>query len=309
MRTSEVLRGILSNNPGIERFTIKRILRTIGKERFDVSLMMFSLPAIIPVSAPDGVAALPASALGLQLLSGQQEITLPRFVLKKSVSRRSLAVAIHAVLPLLEAAEKVVRPRWSWVSHQASQRAVGLFVLLLALAVGFPLLGLTPFHASAIFVIALGMAEKDGLAVLIGVVAGILSLAITLSSGVSSGALRSKGLAWLRKFVKRAGISLAADKLEQRGYPMLATLLRFKWSDLFLSWDPEGPREPPPRSNHRNNLVRLRAPKPRALRLAEPREPIEGVRVLGINQRRARVRKQSRLQAARAPEQPTRNAE
>lgn len=310
VRTSDLLRGILTNNPGVERFTIKRILRTIGKDRFDLSLMMFSLPAIIPVPAPSGVVAMPAGAIGAQLLGGRTEITLPRFVLKKSVSRKSLAVAIHAVLPLIEAAERVMRPRWAWVSHEATQRVLGLFVLLLALAIGFPLLGLTPLHATSIFVIALGMAEKDGLAVLIGVVTGILALVITLSSGASARALRSSGLRWLRKLMKRTSFTLAANKLEQSGHPMIANLLRFKWTDLFLAWDPEGPLQPPTRAKHRqSNLVRLRPSKPRALRLAELRESIEGTRVLRVDQRRARVGQKARLQAVRAPEQAARDAE
>jgi hypothetical protein len=307
MRASEVLRGILVNNPGVELFTIRRILRSIDKERVDLRLLLVSLPAIIPVQAPNGAIAVPASALGYQLLSAQRELKLPRFILKKSVSRRSLAVAIHSVLPMLEAAEKLIRPRWAWVSHHTSQRALGLFVLLLALAVGFPLLGLTPLHATSIFVIALGMAEKDGLAVLIGVVAGLLSLAMTLSSVASARAMRSQGLRWLRKLVKRTSLSIAADKLDHSGHPLIANALRFQWSQLFLAWNPEGPLSPPLRTRRkqrrrRDNLVSLRAPQPRALRLAQPNQPVEGARVLRIDQRRPRVRKKPRLQAVRAPE-------
>lgn len=304
MRASEVLRGILVNNPGVEQFTIRRILRSIDKDRADLRLLLVSLPAIIPVQAPHGAVAVPASALGYQLLSAQKQLKLPRFILKKAVSRRSLAVAIHSVLPMLEAAEKLVRPRWAWVSHHASQRALGLFVLLLALAVGFPLLGLTPLHATSIFVIALGMAEKDGLAVMIGVITGLVSLAVTLSSVTSARAMRSQGLRWLRKVVKKTSLALAADKLQTRGHPLLASALRFQWSQLFLAWNPEGPVHPPrrPRKRRRNNLVALRSPKPRALRLAQPDQSIEGARVLRIDERRARIRKKPRLQAVRTPE-------
>jgi hypothetical protein len=307
MRASEVLRGILVNNPGVELFTIRRILRSIDKERVDLRLMLVSLPAIVPVNAPNGTVAVPASALGYQMLAAQQDLKLPRFILKKSVSRRSLAVAIHSVLPMLEAAEKLIRPRWAWVSHRTSQRVLGLFVLLLALAVGFPLLGFTPLHATSIFVIALGMAEKDGLAVLLGVVAGVVSLAVTLSSVASARAMRSQSLRWLRKLVKRAGISLAADKLEQSGHPLLANALRFQWSQVFLGWNPEGPLCPPPRARKKrrrrqDNSVPLRAPKSRTLRLAHPNESIEGARVLRIDERRARVGQKPGVQAGRTPE-------
>ena len=79
---------------------------------------------------------------------------------------RALAVAIHASLPVLEAIEKIARPRWLWLSHSRLRQALGLFVLLMALGLAFPLFGLGSLHATSIFVIALGMAEQDGLAML-----------------------------------------------------------------------------------------------------------------------------------------------
>ena len=288
MRTSEILRGILVNNPGVKRFTVRRILKSIGTERFDASLMVFSIPAIVPTSGPNELAPLSTGAIALQLASGHERVQLPRFILKKAISRRSLAVAIHAVLPLIQAAERHLRPRWAWMDHALSRRALGLFVLLLALAVGFPLLGFTSFHAASIFAIALGMAEKDGLAVLIGVVAGLLCLAINLSSGVSARVLRTRTLQWLRKLTKKLGISVCADFLASRGYGQLARLLQFQWSDLLLIWDPE--RDSP-------NLVRVRARKPRAPRLRSDNKAIQITGVLDVDQCGGGIGQQPHLQA------------
>jgi hypothetical protein len=287
MRSSDVLRGILSNNPGVERFTVRRILRSIGSERFDVSLMIFSLPAIVPVPGPIGIVALPTGRIAFQMLRGEQQVRLPRFLLKKTVSRRALAVAIHAVLPLLEVAEKHVRPRWAWVSHDTSRRMIGLFVLTLAVAIGCPLLGFTPFHATSIFMIALGMAEQDGLAVMIGVAAGLACLALELATGTSARALRSKSARWLRKVTKKLGTTPLADVLERNGQPGLARLLRFQWTQLLLLWNPELPA---------SHLPHRRAPRARTLRLGEGRKAVQVPYVLGVDQRDARVRQQPRVQ-------------
>jgi hypothetical protein len=239
MRTSDVLRGILLDNPDVTMFSVERILSSIGSDRFEASLMMFSIPAMVPVPSPNGMVSMPTGAIGYQMASGLKQIRLPRFILRKSVSRKSLAVAIHAVLPILEAAEKVARPRWSWVNHAVARRMIGLFVFLLAIAIAFPLFGFSPLHATSIFVIALGMAEKDGLAVMVGIVAGVLSLAIVAATGVSGRALRSKAGKWLRKIGRKIGFSAFASFLERRGYKLLARILRFEWSDLLLLWDPE----------------------------------------------------------------------
>ena len=240
-RTSEVLRGILTNNPGVKVFSVERILASIGTDRLETSLMMFSLPAIVPIGGPRGISALPTSALAYQILSGEKKLRLPPFVLKKAISRRALAVAIHASLPVIEAVEKIARPRWLWLSHSRLRQALGLFVLLLALGLAFPLFGLGSLHATSIFVIALGMAEQDGLAMLIGVVAGALSLAIIAARGASVRALRARAVRWLHRVGKRLGLQALARVLRSRGYVGLAKLLTLEWSKILLLWDPEKP--------------------------------------------------------------------
>jgi hypothetical protein len=238
MRISEVLRGILSNNPGVKTFTVERIVSSIGVDNFEASLMMFSIPAVAPVPRPGGMVALPVGAIACQMAAGSNQIRLPSFIRKKSFSRRALAVAIHAVLPLLEAAEKLVRPRWSWVNHSIWRRMIGLFVLLLVIAIAFPLFGFNSLHATSIFVISLGMAEKDGLAVMIGVLAGALSLAI-VASGLSLRAVGSKLVRWLWRLFGKLGLKVVARYLEWLDHKRLARALRFRWSTLLLGWDPE----------------------------------------------------------------------
>jgi hypothetical protein len=242
-RISEILRGILTKNPGVKTFSVKRILASIGNDRFEASMLMFSIPAIVPVPSSSGLVAIPTGLIASQLVAGEKQITLPRFILRKCVSRKSLAVAIHAALPILEAAEKVMRPRWKWVNHAVSRRVLGLFVFLLAIAVAYPLFGFNAFHATSIFVISLGMAEQDGLAVMVGVAAGVLSLAILASSGVSVRALRTKVLKSLRKLGRKLGLNMFASYLNSKGYSQLGSLVTFEWSKLLWIWDPENPQQ------------------------------------------------------------------
>jgi hypothetical protein len=238
-RTSDILRGILRNNPGVKTFTVERILSSIGNERFEASLMMFSLPTIVPVPRPWGFGALPTGGIALQLMGGQKQIKLPGFILKKAVSRRALAVAIHGALPILEAAEKVLRPRWSWVRDVNVRRAIGLFVFLLAIAIANPLFGFTSLHATSIFVMSLGMAEQDGLAVLVGVAVGCLSLAIFAASGVSARGVRAKAVRWLRRIARRLGQTAFGAFLKRRGYDKLGRLMTLSRGDWLLLWNPE----------------------------------------------------------------------
>lgn len=237
-RTSQILRGILTNNPGVTSFSVERILASIGNDRAEAALMMFAIPAIVPVVAPRGIVAVPTGVIGYQLLSGQTQIRLPRFILNKSVSRRSLEIAIHAIVPILEAAERVVRPRWRWFSHPFSRRVIGLLVFLLAIAIAYPFFGFNALHAVAIFVVSLGLAEQDGLAILLGLVAGMVSLVLVATCGVSVRAVRTKLRKTLRRAMRRLRRSFIAKFLDKIGFTRLARLLTTEWQDLLMMWDP-----------------------------------------------------------------------
>jgi hypothetical protein len=236
-KASALLRGILLKNPGIKTFSVQRILSSVGSDRFE-ALLVLSLPAIVPVTGGRRMAAMSAGAIGCQMAAGSRRIKLPSFILKKSVSRRALAVAIHAVLPILEAAQKMLRPRWSWVSHANVRRAVGLFVFLLAIAIAQPFFGFHTLHATSIFVMSLGMAENDGLAVLLGVAVGLVSLATVVASGLS---VRARAGAWLRKLARRLGLTALAAVLKRHGYDRVAEVVTLQWSDLLLLWNPGRP--------------------------------------------------------------------
>ena len=114
-----------------------------------------------------------------------------------------------------------------------------MFVFLLAVAIAYPLLGFNALHATSIFVMSLGMAEQDGLAVVLGVIAGVLSLALIAVSGTSVRALRSQFVRWLRKIGRRFGLNALADFLDRLGYKKLASILAFEWSQLLWIWNPE----------------------------------------------------------------------
>ena len=241
LRTSDVLRGILTRNPDLQLFSVEQIVASLGEERAEAALMLFSMPAVVPLDVPRGAVAVPTSVLGSRLARGQRQLRLPRYILRKQISRRALAIAIHAALPVLEAAERLVRPRWHWINHPISRRAIGLLIFLLAVAIAYPLSGTGALHALSIFILSLGMAEADGLTILIGVVAGVLSLAVVVVTGFSPRALRRKLMRALRKVGRKLGLSALARFLDRMGYRRLALLLTCQWSDVVMHWDPEKP--------------------------------------------------------------------
>lgn len=228
VRTSQVLRGILTRNPNQRTFTVKQIVDSIGEERHAASLMFFSIPAMLPVPGTSDLTGIPSSLLAGQIIAGKRTIRLPEVVLRRSVSRRSLTVAIHAILPILETAEKALKPRLKWLSDPAARRILGVFIFLMALAVALPIVGFNLPHALSIFVISLGLMEHDGLAILLGVVAGLAAVWIT---GIGITRLMAGG--WMKNILRKAGFKWAA-KAGARWTAAFLKKLGSRWTTKFL---------------------------------------------------------------------------
>ncbi|WP_280110204.1 exopolysaccharide biosynthesis protein [Methylocella silvestris] len=240
IRTSQALREILTKNPTVKNFTVQRIVESIGGAGSQTSLMLFSLPAIVPFAGASDFTGVPTGMIAGQMAAGRTQIKLPKFVLERSVPRRSLAVAIHAILPVLERAEKAARPRWRWVSEPAAQRVLAVFIFLLAIAVAIPMLGFNAPHAAAIFIISFGLAEQDGVAILVGVAAGVLSLCLMIGHSLSRRTFRSFATDWLKSLSKKLALRCAAAFFKKLGFKW-AELLNIEWGKLLLLWDPEAP--------------------------------------------------------------------
>lgn len=240
-RTSDLIRGVLSQNPDTKVFTLETIMRSIGEDRFEANLLFVSLPTL-----PDKAAMTEVMIAG-HIAAGAPTLALPPSLLKREIPRRALAAAIHAALPVIEAAEKLARPRLGWLTHPLSRRIIGAFLFVLAAAVAFPLVGFDPLQTLSTFAISLGLAEGDGAAILLGVVIGVLSLAVIVASTATVRALRSKASRWLRDAAKGLGTSLLGRLCERIGLGWIGRLLSFQWTDLLGMWDPEAGSRATPR--------------------------------------------------------------
>jgi hypothetical protein len=245
IRASQVLREILTKNPKAKNFTVQQIVDAIGENQVATSLVFFSIPGMLPIPGTSNLSGIPAGLIAGQMIAGKTEIKLPAFILRRSVPRRSLAVAIYAILPVLEIAEKAAKPRQLWASHPAVQRVLGVFILLLALVIALPFFGFNVAHAASIFIISLGLAEHDGVAILIGVLAGLASLILLTGADLSIGALRFGAIDWMKKMLKKVGLKWAAKLgfrwaaryLKKRSVQW-TTLVLLEWAELLL--DPQG---------------------------------------------------------------------
>ncbi|MGE5202368.1 MAG: exopolysaccharide biosynthesis protein, partial [Acidobacteriota bacterium] len=84
---------------------------------------------------------------------------------------------LDRALPRIRRVERWLRPRQSWLTGTGGERLVGFVIALMGIVLSLPVpLGNVPI-AWSLVVIALGLLEVDGNALLLGLAAGILSIA------------------------------------------------------------------------------------------------------------------------------------
>jgi hypothetical protein len=177
VRTSEVLRNLAYSDG--ERVSFGEILANLRQRAFGFAMLIFSLPCALRM--PPGIptvcgAALAIIALNLILL--RRKLWMPRTITQKSIARSDLRRIVDRLLPLLERLERICRPRFQVFTAPLARVLVGVVVLVLGVVMilPIPLIGNMPPGAAA--VIAVGITERDGVVVLVGLVGATLAIVI-----------------------------------------------------------------------------------------------------------------------------------
>ncbi|OFW71188.1 MAG: hypothetical protein A2W02_03605 [Alphaproteobacteria bacterium RBG_16_64_48] len=178
-RTSQLLREFLAGETG-PRITLGALRDALGDRGFGVLLFIFALPNLVPVNIPllSAVLGLPLVLLAAQLSYGRHKPWFPDWLTDQTFSRQGFAAVVTRALPYLERAERLLRPRLTILLSWTGERLIGIAILILALVLALPIPFANWLPACAIAIIALAIVEKDGVAVLIGLVVGVLSLIV-----------------------------------------------------------------------------------------------------------------------------------
>lgn len=175
-RLSDIVKSI---NTG-EDTTIGTLVDSLGERAFGALMFIFAVPNIIPT--PPGTSAilgLPLVILTYQVMIGRQSLWLPGIVRQRRISRDLITSFVTKVTPLMTRLERVLKPRMGFlVSSDAAERVIGLVTFPLAIVLFLPIPFGNILPAAAVACVALGLAERDGLAVAVGYALSLASVAV-----------------------------------------------------------------------------------------------------------------------------------
>jgi len=190
IKFSQQIEDLLAQN----QLTLQQVLEQTKTASFGFVLCLVALPSALPVPAPGFSVpfGMMIVFLAMQLLLGRKTLWLPASWLQKSINLRPYHGKIKGVLKFVRFFEWFVRPRLGFM-YRFGLPLLSFMMLLCGLSMLIPIPGTNSLPALGVFLISLGMLEKDGLAALAGVGAGLLGLVLTTTILWFGG----QGLVWL----------------------------------------------------------------------------------------------------------------
>lgn len=158
------------------RVTLGDLLDRFEDRAFGMLLLILAIPNVIPMPGLSTVVGVPMILLGLQMAWGAGRPWLPRRLSEVGFEREAFGAMMERVRPRLEWVERLLRPRLSAVTGRTAERFLGLAVAAMGAILSLPIVFGNLPPAVGVGLIALGLIEKDGAAVALGLVVGALSV-------------------------------------------------------------------------------------------------------------------------------------
>lgn len=167
------------------RLSIDNVMNAIGARGYAPLTLILALIAILPTGAVPGVPTVCGVCILLissQLAVGKRYPWLPARLRRLAIDRARYARVAEHIKPWSRRLDRLVKPRLEVLVEGWSVRVIGLLFMLLAACM--PPLELLPFAAAApggaIALISLGLAGRDGLWVLLGLLPAALGAWLVL---------------------------------------------------------------------------------------------------------------------------------
>ncbi len=155
------------------------LMEQLGPRSFGLTFFVMGLVGLVPGLSTfvGALVAWPA----LQMVRGREVASLPAIVRRRTIRVEKFVRISRAASSRLAWIERLIRPRWP-PAIQTTRRLTGIVVLLLGLTMILPV----PFGhlvpAFVIMLLALAYLEEDGIAFSVGLVAAVVSLALTTTA-------------------------------------------------------------------------------------------------------------------------------
>ncbi|NPU10411.1 exopolysaccharide biosynthesis protein [Bradyrhizobium sp. 83002] len=211
-RLLAIARTVRSEEP-----SVGELFDRLESEGLGLTLLLLTLPALIPLPGPFGMVFGTFVALvALQILFGAERLWLPQTIRQRPVPQRLLRKVIRAGLDWAGYAERGLREdRLAWLTGRTARMLLALPLLLMAVTIILPIPMGNVMPALALIAASIGFMAADGLAVLVSMLiamAAVVWTAVLLYTGAAAADYAAMLLArlavHLRAMLESVGVDL-----------------------------------------------------------------------------------------------------
>lgn len=169
-RFSDVIESLgVGDDPKLK---LEELVEAVGERGFGAMILILSILALLPWP-PGGKAvfAVPIILMSLELAFQRDSIWLPRWALRTSISRPAYRAGVSRIMKTVRYVENLTRPRIPFLTGEVADTVTGLLCVLLALIMALPIPFGDALPGIALVFFALGMMQRDGVAILLGALA------------------------------------------------------------------------------------------------------------------------------------------
>jgi hypothetical protein len=178
---SERLSAVIADTLQDHEVTVGELADRVAERGFGLIMIMLAMPTMIPVLVPGTAAVIGALYVILagQMLIGLRRPWLPRRAREYRLSLSIVQALQRRGIPFLRRIDRLSRPR-GVVAEGLVTRAVAVIVLLLGVVLLSPLPFFNTIPALTALVLGIGLVNRDGVFVLLGIVMSAGVFAVTI---------------------------------------------------------------------------------------------------------------------------------
>lgn len=180
------LRDRARQDKGLE---LKCLLGREGRIGVAFTLLILALPTIIPLPGPFGFFLGSCLAfVAVQMLAGADRLWLPDFIGRRVLPLKVVEATVSATRPWVLRFEAWLAPgRLGALTGRKARIVLALPILLLAILIALPIPFGNTLPALAIVLIAISLAERDGLMVIVAMAAFVVACIVSYHLAIAAG--------------------------------------------------------------------------------------------------------------------------
>lgn len=168
-----------------KQVTLGHFVAAMGQRGFGFCLIVFGILAAISPPGVGSVMGAPPLLFAAQMVWGFRQPWVPGFLARREFSADTVKRTLERARPWLRRIEVFAKPRVSWLARGLMERLAGVVTMMLCCVILLPGPLTNNPPGVAIMLLGFALAERDGVLMVLGLIAAVVAFFIGLSAFIA----------------------------------------------------------------------------------------------------------------------------